>query len=272
MGGTLISGKAVHQEGMAKITLENVTHVYGSGEESVTAIDDISMSISNDEFMSVIGPSGCGKSTLLYTVGGFIDSTEGTVSVNDDPVDGPGTDRGVIFQEYALYPWMTVEENVTFGLKHASPETDDVRTRARQFIDRVGLDGFENKYPKELSGGMKQRVAIARTLAYDPEVLLLDEPFGALDAQTKEVLQEDLLELCQETNKTVLFITHDIEEAVYLSDRVVTMTAHPGKKKTEFDVALDHDRSRDDVFATDEFVDVARRARSAVREEMVLER
>lgn len=257
---------------MSRIALEDVTHIYGSGEESVTAIEGLSLTIEDDEFVSVIGPSGCGKSTLLYIVGGFIDSTEGTVSVGGELVDGPGTDRGVIFQEYALYPWKTVMQNVTFGLRHASPETDDVEERARTFIERVGLGGFEDKYPKELSGGMKQRVAIARTLAYDPEVLLLDEPFGALDAQTKEVLQEDLLELCRETDKTVLFITHDIEEAVYLSDRVVTMTAHPGRKKTEFEVDLDRSGSRDDVFATDEFVDVAKRARTAVREEMVLNR
>jgi len=257
---------------MSQIGLDDVTHIYGSGPESVTAIEDLSLRIGDDEFVSVIGPSGCGKSTLLYIVGGFIDSTEGSVTVDGVPVDGPGTDRGVIFQEYALYPWQTVLENVTFGINHASPGVDDVEDRAMRFIDRVGLGGFEDNYPKELSGGMKQRVAIARTLAYDPEVLLLDEPFGALDAQTKEVLQEDLLELCRETNKTVLFVTHDIEEAVYLSDRVVTMTAHPGRKKSEFEVDLDRSVSRDDVFATDEFVDVAKRARTAVREEMVLDR
>jgi len=257
---------------MSQIGLDDVTHIYGSGPESVTAIEDFSLTIGDDEFVSVIGPSGCGKSTLLYIVGGFIDSTEGSVTVDGVPVDGPGTDRGVIFQEYALYPWQTVLENVTFGINHASPGVDDVEDRAMRFIDRVGLGGFEDNYPKELSGGMKQRVAIARTLAYDPEVLLLDEPFGALDAQTKEVLQEDLLELCRETNKTVLFVTHDIEEAVYLSDRVVTMTAHPGRKKSEFEVDLDRSVSRDDVFATDEFVDVAKRARTAVREEMVLDR
>ena len=257
---------------MSQIALEDVTHIYGSGEESVTAIEGLSLTIEDDEFVSVIGPSGCGKSTLLYIVGGFIDSTDGTVSVDGELVDGPGTDRGVIFQEYALYPWKTVMENVTFGLRHASPETEGVEARASEFIERVGLGGFEDKYPKELSGGMKQRVAIARTLAYDPEVLLLDEPFGALDAQTKEVLQEDLLELCRETNKTVLFVTHDIEEAVYLSDRVVTMTAHPGRKKIEFEVDLDRSGSRDEVFATNEFVDVAKQARTAVREEMVLNR
>lgn len=257
---------------MPRIDLDGVTHVYDSGGERVTALSDVSVTADDGEFVSVIGPSGCGKSTLLYLVGGFIQATEGAVTVDGDPVDGPGPDRGVIFQEYALFPWKTVEENVTFGLRHAGTDVDDVAATAQAHIDQVGLDGFESAYPKELSGGMKQRVAIARTLAYDPEILLLDEPFGALDAQSKEVLQEDLLDIHRETGKTVLFITHDIEEAVYLSDRVVVLSAHPGTVKTSFSVDVDRNQPRDEVLGTEPFRDVASRARRAVREEMALGR
>jgi NitT/TauT family transport system ATP-binding protein len=257
---------------MAKIVLEGVTHVYDGQDESVTAIRDFDLSIEQSEFVSVIGPSGCGKSTLLYVVGGFIEPTEGRITADGDPITGPGIDRGIIFQEYALYPWKTVMENVTFGMKHVNPPgIDDFETEARQYIKRVGLEGFEEKYPKELSGGMKQRVAIARTLAYDPEILLMDEPFGALDAQTREILQDDLLDICRETNKTVLFITHDIDEAAYLSDRMVVMTSRPGTKKHEFGIDLNHDQSRDEIQVDDEFVKVTRNARAAVREEMIVD-
>jgi NitT/TauT family transport system ATP-binding protein len=258
---------------MTTVTLEDITHVYnqdGPGE-SVVAVDDVSMDIGSGEFVSVVGPSGCGKSTLLYIVGGFIDPTKGVVKVDGEPIDGPGTDRGVIFQEYALYDWMSVFENVTFGLKHATDySSEEIKSTAQEFITRVGLDGHEEKYPKELSGGMKQRVAIARTLAYDPEILLMDEPFGALDDQTREILQEDLVDICQETNKTILFITHDIEEAAYLSDRIAVMSAHPGTTKEEFSVSIDRSLEHSEIFQTDAFLDVTHDVRTSVHEELVI--
>ncbi len=256
---------------MPEIAFADVTHVYGSGEEGVTALADFSLSVADGEFVTVIGPSGCGKSTLLYVAGGFIEPTEGAVTVDGSPVTGPGTDRGIIFQEYALFPWKTVLENVAFGIEHAGGDGADVEATAREYIDQVGLEGFEDRYPKELSGGMKQRVALARTVAYDPGVLLMDEPLGALDAQTREVLQDDLVEVHRRTDKTILFVTHSIEEAVYLSDRVVVMTAHPGTNKTELSVDVDRSLPRDDVVATEAFLEAARRARREVREEMVLE-
>lgn len=256
---------------MPPIRFEEVTHVYDPNGDAVTAVDRFGLSIDDREFVAIVGPSGCGKSTLLYLLGGFLSPTRGSITVDGAPVEGPGADRGVIFQEYALYPWKTVEENVRFGLDHTGYD-GDIDARVQQYIDRVGLDGFEQKYPKELSGGMKQRVAIARTLAYGPTTLLMDEPFGALDAQTKEVLQEDLLEICRDSDVTVFYITHDIEEAVYLADRVAVMSAHPGTNKTTVDVELDRDRDREDVFSSDSFVKSTRRIREAVREEMVVSR
>lgn len=260
---------------MSTVTLDNLTHVYDSGAdgtEIVTALEDVSLTIDSGEFVSVVGPSGCGKSTLLYVVGGFIDPTQGTVSVDETPISGPGTDRGVIFQEYALYPWKSVMDNVKFGLEHVgSASAEEIEATAQKFISRVGLDGHEDKYPKELSGGMKQRVAIARTLAYDPKILLMDEPFGALDDQTREILQQDLLDICDETQKTILFITHDIEEAAFLSDRIVVMSAHPGTDKEQFEVDVDRSLSHDVVYQSSAFLDVTRKVRRSVHEEMVIE-
>lgn len=256
---------------MPEIVIEDVTHVYGSDEEGVTAVTDFSLRTADGEFVTILGPSGCGKSTLLYIVGGFIDPSEGRVTVDGQVVRGPGTDRGIIFQEYALFPWKTVLQNVTFGLRHAGGAADDIEETARRYIAQVGLDGFEDNYPKELSGGMKQRVALARTLAYDPGVLLMDEPLAALDAQTREVLQDDLREVHQQTSKTILYVTHSIEEAAYLSNRIVVMTAHPGTNKTEIEVDLDRTLPRDETIETEEFMAVSRRARRAVHEEMVLD-
>lgn len=257
---------------MASVTIDDVTHVYDSGSDAVTALREFDLEIDSGEFVSVVGPSGCGKSTLLYILGGFIDPTEGTVAVDGSPIDGPGTDRGIIFQEYALYPWKTVAENVRFGLKHTGDRSnEEIDATAQKYIDRVGLDGFEDKFPKELSGGMKQRVATARTLAYDPEILLMDEPFGALDDQTREILQDDLLDICAETEKTIVFITHGIDEATYLSDRIVIMSAHPGTNKTEIPVDLDRNRPREEILKSETFLDVAEEVRREVHEEMVIE-
>jgi NitT/TauT family transport system ATP-binding protein len=257
---------------MLAVSIEDVTHVYDPGPDGVTALNDVSLEIESGEFVTAVGPSGCGKSTLMYIVAGFLGPTEGTILVDGEPIDGPGTDRGVIFQEYALYPWKSVDENVKFGLKHASEYSgEELDARAQEFIDKVGLGGFENSYPKELSGGMKQRVAIARTLAYDPEVLLMDEPFGALDDQTREILQEDLLKIYEETGKTVLFITHGIEEAAYLSDRVAIMSAQPGRIKDIVEVDIDRSMPRADVLQQDRFLDITAQIRDSVHEEMVIE-
>ncbi len=255
---------------MTNITINNVTHVYGSGEESVTALEGVSFDVADSEFVSLLGPSGCGKSTLLYITAGFFESTSGEIRVADELITGPGPDRGVVFQEYALFPWKTVLGNVKFGLEHTSSKTDtDVEAVARKYIEQVGLEGFEDKYPKELSGGMKQRVATARTLAYDPDILLMDEPFGSLDSQTREILQDELLNIAAETQKTIMFVTHSIDEAVYLSDRIVILSSHPGEVREIIDVDLDRTQPRQQIITSEEFEAKAARARQIVQEEIV---
>ena len=255
---------------MTNVSIEDVTLVYDTGSEEIEAVKDFSLDVDSQNFVSIIGPSGCGKSSLLYMVGGFISPTGGKMSVGGSPVTEPGPDRGFIFQEYALFPWKTVMGNVKFGLRHVHRDlgSEEINSIAQDYIDRVGLTGFEDQYPKELSGGMKQRVAIARTLAYDPDILLMDEPFGSLDAQTREILQEDLLDIWTESKKTILFVTHSIEEAVYLSNDIVVMTSHPGTNKKRIPVDVDRSLSREDVFSSEAFDEAAREARIAVREEI----
>ncbi|PWB63984.1 MAG: nitrate ABC transporter ATP-binding protein [Bradyrhizobiaceae bacterium] len=209
------------------------------------AIDDIGLAVADGEFVSILGPSGCGKSTLLYIVGGFVPPSRGSVTVGGKPVTGPGPDRGPVFQEFALFPWKTVLGNVMYGLQQQGVGRTQARERARALLAMVHLEGYESFYPKELSGGMKQRVAIARTLAYRPSILLMDEPFGALDAHTRTRLQNDLTEIWERDRKTVLFVTHSVEEAVFLSDRVVVMTRSPGRIKEI--VTIDLPRPRDRV-------------------------
>ena len=208
------------------------------------ALADIDLDVADGEFVSILGPSGCGKSTLLYIVGGFVPPSGGTVEVSGRPVTGPGPDRGPVFQEFALFPWKTVMGNVAYGLREAGVKRQEAEAQAAALIERVGLKGYEGFYPKELSGGMKQRVAIARTLAYRPAILLMDEPFGALDAHTRLRLQNDLLELWERDRKTVLFVTHAVDEAVFLSDRVVVMTRQPGRIKAVVEVDLPRPRHR----------------------------
>src|ERR1051325_5676298 len=195
------------------------------------ALSDISLDVAEGEFVSILGPSGCGKSTLLYIVGGFVPPSEGAVRVKGAAVTGPGPDRGPVFQEFALFPWKTVLGNVMYGLLQQGVSKAEARSRAAELLTMVRLRGFENFYPKELSGGMKQRVAIARTLAYRPAILLMDEPFGALDAHTRTRLQNDLLDIWERDRKTVLFVTHSVEEAVFLSDRVIVLSRSPGRIK-----------------------------------------
>jgi len=208
------------------------------------ALDDLSLGVGEGEFVSILGPSGCGKSTLLYMVGGFVPPSGGRVVVNGKVVVGPGPDRGPVFQEFALFPWKTVLGNVMYGLLEQGVAKPLAEQKARSLIALVHLNGYEDFYPKQLSGGMKQRVAIARTLAYDPKILLMDEPFGALDAHTRTGLQRELLEIWERARKTVLFVTHSVEEAVFLSDRVIVLTRSPGRLKATIGIDLPRPRQR----------------------------
>ena len=228
-----------------KVAAEAVAKTFSSRRRgTVTAIESIDLSAGTGEFVSIVGPSGCGKSTFLYMAGGFVEPSAGRILVDGRPVSAPGTDRGIVFQEFALFPWKTVLGNVTYGLRELGLSRADRNERAREYLDMVNLAGIEGMYPKELSGGMKQRVAIARTLAMDPDVLLMDEPFGALDAQTRAVLQTELMQIWERTQKTVLFVTHAVEEAIYLSDRVYVFSHRPAvvKKVVEIDIPRPRDR------------------------------
>ncbi|MGE3871273.1 MAG: ABC transporter ATP-binding protein, partial [Pseudorhodoplanes sp.] len=219
------------------------------------AIADIDLQVGDGEFVSILGPSGCGKSTLLYIVGGFEAPSRGRVLVDGRPVTGPGPDRGPVFQEFALFPWKTVLGNVMYGLLEQGVAREAAAERARALLAMVHLSGYENFYPKELSGGMKQRVAIARTLAYHPKILLMDEPFGALDAHTRTRLQNDLLDIWERDRKTVMFVTHSVEEAVFLSDRVVVLTRSPGRIKRIIPIELPRPRRRTELLINRRYQD-----------------
>jgi NitT/TauT family transport system ATP-binding protein len=249
-----------------KIQISGVSKSYPTERGDVLALRGTNLSLQTGEFVSIVGPSGCGKSTLLYIVGGFLQA-EGEILVDGRTIKGPGTERGVVFQEYALFPWLSVRDNISFGLERQGMD----RARREQVVERlisvIGLRGFEARYPRELSGGMKQRVAIARTLACDPDILLLDEPFGALDAQTREVMQDELLRIWLETHKTVLMVTHDVNEAVYLSDRICVMSARPGQIVREFSVRLDREKPREELFLSGSFNEIRNEVWLAVRRE-----
>ena len=239
----------------ATIRFDEVTKVFETPDGAgTTALDRISLDVRAGELLTLVGPSGCGKSTLLDLLGGLSQPTSGRVFVGGKEITGPGLDRGIVFQQYALLPWRTAQGNVEFGLEAKGIARRERAQRAREFLDLVGLAGFADRYPHELSGGMKQRVAIARSLAYDPEVLLMDEPFAALDAQTRERLQEELIRIWRRTGTTVIFITHDIDEAVFLGHRVAVMSARPGRIKEVIAIDLDRDPSGDiDVRASRDF-------------------
>jgi len=227
---------------MPLLEVSELDKTFTVDNRSVTAIDRLSLAIDEHEFVSIVGPSGCGKSTFLHMLGGFEPIDGGTMLLDGAEVSKPGPDRGMLFQEYALYPWRTVASNILWPLEiQKVPRAKRLET-AERFMAMVGLGAFRNHYPNELSGGMKQRVALARLLALDPRILLMDEPFGALDAQNRELLQEELQQIWEKSRKTVLFVTHDIEEAIYLADRVIVFTARPGRIKA--DICIDLPRPR----------------------------
>ncbi|MEV0995935.1 ABC transporter ATP-binding protein [Nonomuraea sp. NPDC050202] len=229
----------------AKISFRDVVKTYPMKDDTFTALDHVSLDIADREFVTVVGPSGCGKSTLMSMAAGLVEPTSGEVLVDGSPVDGPGPDRGVIFQQYALFPWLTVRKNVEFGLKLKGLPAEERRRRAQRAIELVGLADFADALPKTLSGGMKQRCAIARAYAVDPQVLLMDEPFGALDALTRVQLQDQLLDTWSKDQRTVMFITHDVDEAVYLANRVIVMAARPGRLHKVIDVDLPYPRTEE---------------------------
>ncbi len=218
-----------------------------AGKGRHLALDCIDARIDEGEFVSILGPSGCGKSTLLYMIGGFISPSGGEILVEGIPITGPGPDRGPVFQEFALFPWKTVLNNVMYGLRVQKVPVKQARDRALALLELVNLSAYANFYPKQLSGGMRQRVAIARTLAYDPKILLMDEPFGALDAHTRTVLQNELLGIWERDRKTVLFVTHGVDEAVFLSDRVIVMSGSPGHIQEVIHIDLPRPRVRADL-------------------------
>lgn len=231
-----------------KLQAIDLTKVYEDGNKGVvTAIDRVNLEVKDGEFVMIVGPSGCGKTTLINILGGLNTATSGQVLLDGKPVEGPGADRGMVFQGYSLFPWLSVQKNVEFGLKMKKVPKESRAQQAKKFIDLVGLTGFENALPKQLSGGMKQRVAIARTLANEPEILLMDEPFGALDAQTRVVMQELLADISKKTNTTILFITHDIDEAVLLGERIYVMSRRPGTIREVLDVSIPGERSHESV-------------------------
>lgn len=228
-----------------KVHVDHVVKKFATSKGETVALNGVDLDIRENEFVCVVGPSGCGKSTLLNIIGGLETPTEGTVTVDGKEVEGPGPDRGIVFQQYALFPWLTVEENVKFGLKLQKKPKDEVDEIARRYIKMVELEDFAKSYPKELSGGMKQRVAIARAYAMNPHVLLMDEPFGALDAQTRTQLQSELLKTWQDEKKTCFFVTHDIEEAIILAQRVVIMYARPGRVKEIVPIDIGYPRTQE---------------------------
>jgi len=235
---------------------------------TVVAVDDISFTVKENEFTVIVGPSGCGKSSLLYLIAGLHEPTAGTIQLSGEPVHGPSPDRGMVFQSFTLFPWLTVRENVAFGLKQKSMPEAQAKPIVDRYLRDVGLADFADAYPKQLSGGMKQRVALARAMANDPKILLMDEPFGSLDSQTRHVMQELLLNIWDQQKKTVLFVTHDIDEAILLGDRVIVMTARPGRIKREIPITLPRPRHPDIVLAP-EFLGIKRQILDLLHEEVL---
>ena len=256
---------------MAILTLRNVSKFFGdadNGSQQVVAIKDISLDVSAGEFFSIIGPSGCGKSTLLRIIGGLLTASSGELTVGSDKVNGPHPWVGMVFQEESTFPWRTTLGNVEFGLEMRGVSQDQRRQKSREMIRLVGLSGFEERYPSELSGGMKQRVAIARALVLEPKILLMDEPFGALDEQTRIILGEELLRIRDQLKQTIMLVTHNINESVQLSDRVMIMTARPGRVKEVVPIDLPHPRDST-IIASDRFGKLVGQVWGALRDESI---
>jgi NitT/TauT family transport system ATP-binding protein len=256
------------EESVAKghIELRDIGVRFTQNGAALDAVRGVTLDVKPGEFVSVVGPSGCGKSTLLNIVAGFLKPSAGGASVDGQPISGPGADRGVVFQQYSLFPWMKVRENVEFGLKMQGMGRSERETKARTLLGLAGLLSFENHYPDQLSGGMKQRVGIVRALATGPQVLLMDEPFGALDSQTRVVMQEILTNMWQQLRLSVLFITHDIEESIFLSDKVYVMTARPGRIKAEIPIPLPRPRTPE-MTSSPTFMALHRQLKTLIREE-----
>jgi len=255
----------------SKIALQALSHEYVNPftRQRVLALDGLSLDVADGEFLTVVGPSGCGKTTLLGILAGLVTPTRGAVLVDGRPVAGPGRDRGVVFQEFAILPWRTVERNIAHGLEIQRVPKAERAATVRRFVELIGLQGFEKKYPHELSGGMRQRVAVARTLAANPEVMLMDEPFASVDAQTRITLQEELNAIARATRKTILFVTHNVEEAVFLGDRCCVLSRRPGRVKALVPVPIPREGRTWKLLASDPTFETAReRVLRLVREEV----
>ena len=258
----------------AQLQVIGVTRVFpaprakGRPKSEIEALRPIDLEVARNDFITILGPSGCGKSTLLRIVAGLDRPSDGSVLLDGRPIGGPGPDRGMVFQSYTLFPWLDVRDNICFGLRERGVPAAEQHDRAAYFIERVGLKGFEHHYPKQLSGGMQQRTALARALANDPQILLLDEPFGALDNQTRVLMQELLLGIWEQDRKTILFVTHDVDEAIFMANRVVVFTARPGRIKTELAIDLSHPRHYT-VKTTARFAEYKAALTEAIREEVL---
>lgn len=252
---------------MSSVSIQAVSRIFeGHKGQRTQALLPVDFEVRDNDFVTILGPSGCGKSTLLRIVAGLDHATSGRVLLDGVPVEGPGADRGMVFQSYTLFPWLTIEQNIRFGLRERGMPEAQQKERAAYFIAKVGLRGFEQHFPKQLSGGMQQRTAIARALANDPKILLMDEPFGALDNQTRVLMQELLLGIWEAERKTVLFVTHDIDEAIFMANRVVVFSARPGRIKTELAVDLPHPRHYT-IKTSPEFMDLKARLTEEIRAE-----
>ena len=231
---------------MAFLAVKDLNKIFSKeGAKPLTALDSINLDIEKEEFISLVGPSGCGKTTLLRIIAGLEEPTSGEILLEGNEIKGPDSERGMVFQEYSLFPWLSITDNIAFGLEMKGIGKEERRKTAAEYIEIVNLKGFENSYPHELSGGMRQRVAIARALANAPKLLLMDEPFGALDAQTRNRMQHELLDIHEKTRKTVIFVTHSVDEAVYLSDRVVVLSPRPGRIREIIEIDLPEGKKRE---------------------------
>jgi len=265
--GPLSEAPSPLKEGDTLISIDHLRKVYRKDEVETVAIDDFSLDIKKGELISIVGPSGCGKTTLLRMIAGLLDSTSGTILIEGQPCTKPGPERGMVFQDFALFPWRSVRKNVEFGLEIAGVPKQERRERAEKYIKLVGLEKFTNSMVHELSGGMKQRVGIARALVNNPKVVLMDEPFGALDAQTRNIMQAGLIRILNKTDQTIIFITHSVDEAVYLSDRIVILSKRPATIKEIVEIPWERPRDR----ASPEFTALRKRILEELEKENVLE-